>query len=672
MTQQFTGGDNVQILAPFGASVCALCDQPTGTQVMMAQSKTVMATVDSTILSNNEMDMQAVDGMNTIGGIPIEHNFALQCEQSAPASNPGYWAIDGSGKWITTGISDHCPWPANTPLQVVAQGWWALGDTGCGGNGCFHVMSFTVNGTVHDLSGTVWQSGFPAGTLAQPGQPGWSSFFGLQDQMDLAVGGGTAGRTVSNANVTVAYYTPNPVTASATYNLAPSAIVSPNPGSTLPAANATFAWSAAPGATGYRLRLGTTPGGNDVYSTGSITATSATATKLPTNGTTIYATLYTVYGSVQVNSVSTFTAGSAAALTTPAAGTVLAGPNVTFNWAPAAGATGYALRLGTSLGGNNLWSSGPITATSATPKGLPTNGETVYARLYTNYGSVQVYTDYSFTAATQASLTSPAGGTTLAGPSVTFNRATAAGATGYALRFGTTVGGNNLWSSGPITATTATAKGLPTDGETVYARLYTYYGSITAYADYLFTAATPTGLTAPLPGTVLAGPSVTFNWTAATGATGYAIRFGTTEGGKNIWSSGPITATSATAKGLPTNGATVYARLYTTYGSSQVYTDYTFTAATQSALTSPTGGTSLTGPSVAFNWTTAIGATGYALRLGTTAGGNNLWSSGQITATSATAKGLPTNGATVYARLFTYYGSTAVYTDYSFTAYTAP
>ena len=269
-----------------------------------------------------------------------------------------------------------------------------------------------------------------------------------------------------------------------------------------------------------------------------------------------------------------------AALTSPSGGSVLAGPTVTFNWAAPPSATGYGLRLGTTVGGNNLWSSGPITATTATAKGLPTDGSTVYVRLYTAYGSVDVYKDYTFTAATRAALTSPAGDTTLAGPTVTFDWTTAAGATGYAIRFGTTVGGNNIWSSGPITTTSATAKALPTSGGTVYARLYTAYGSTEVYTDYTFTAATRAALTSPLGGSVLTGTTETFNWTTATGASGYAIRFGTTVGGNDIWSSGPITTTSATAKKLPTNGTTVYARLYTAYGSTEAYTDYTFTAST--------------------------------------------------------------------------------------------
>ena len=88
-----------------------------------------------------------------------------------------------------------------------------------------------------------------------------------------------------------------------------------------------------------------------------------------------------------------------ASLTSPAPNTVLAGPTVTFNWSSGAGATDYRLVLGTSVEANNVWGTGPPTVTFATPTNLPTNGETIYARLYTYYGSTEVYADCTFTAA---------------------------------------------------------------------------------------------------------------------------------------------------------------------------------------------------------------------------------------------------------------------------------
>ncbi|HTX74964.1 MAG TPA: Ig-like domain-containing protein [Terracidiphilus sp.] len=449
-----------------------------------------------------------------------------------------------------------------------------------------------------------------------------------------------------------------------------SALTSPTPSTVLPGANVTFTWSAVTGATDYGFRLGTTVGGNNIYGSGPITASSTTISNLPTNGETIYAQLTTYYGAIQVYTDYTFTAATLSALTSPTPSTVLAGPQVTFSWTAVAKAVYYQLRLGTTVGANNLFGSGATTATSATAFGLPTNGETIYARLYTNFTSgQQAYTDYVFTATTQSALTSPTPSSVLPGPNATFTWSAVTGATDYGFRLGTTVGGNNIYGTGPITATSFAINNLPTNGETIYAQLTTFYGAIQVYTDYTFTAATLSALTSPTPSTVLAGPQVTFSWTAVANAVNYQLRLGTTVGANNLFGSGATAATSATASALPTNGETIYARLYTNFTSGQqAYTDYVFTAATQSALTSPTPSSVLAGPSVTFTWSTAAGATDYGFRLGTTVGGNNIYGTGPITATSFTINNLPTNGETIYARLTTYYGAIQVYTDYVFTA----
>jgi hypothetical protein len=404
MTQQMTGGDNVQILAPFSADVCPLCDEPAGTQVMMAQSKTVTATADASVISNNEMDMQAVDATNQVDGVAVEHNFGLQCEQSRPASHPGYWAIAGVGHWVSTTISDQCPWPANVPINVVAQGWWAVGDTGCGGKGCFHVLSLTVNGTVHDLSETVWAGGLPAGALAQSGRRGWGSFFGIQDQMDLAENGGTAGREVSNANVTEALYTPNPVTGSATYATSTTAaLISPAPGSVLPSSSVTFSWTPATGATAYALSIG----GNGrrtsrLFSSGQMNRTSVTVSGLPTDGSALYAQLWTLVDGGWTETEYAYTASTLtiAAITAPTPGSALSGPSATFMWTPATGATEYALILGsTGPGSNDIYNSNPIPATFVTVPNLPNNGETVYAELWSLVNGAWVTANYTYAGA---------------------------------------------------------------------------------------------------------------------------------------------------------------------------------------------------------------------------------------------------------------------------------
>jgi hypothetical protein len=273
-----------------------------------------------------------------------------------------------------------------------------------------------------------------------------------------------------------------------------------------------------------------------------------------------------------------------------------------------------------------------------------------------------------------ATMASPTPGTTLAGTSVKFTWNAATGnPAGYFLYLGTTgVGSKNLYASSETTATSVTVSGLPTNGATIYARVSTSFNGTLVNNDYIYTAAKAATLTTPAPSTTLAGPSVKFTWTAATGTpAGYWLFLGTTGvGSKNLFDSNETTATSATFNGLPTNGATIYARVYTSYNGTLVYSDYTYAAAAQAILTSPTPSSTLAGPSVKFTWSAATGGSaGYWLFLGTTgAGSKNLFDSNQTTATTATFSSLPTNGATIYARIYTSYNGTLVYADYTYAA----
>jgi len=62
-------------------------------------------------------------------------------------------------------------------------------------------------------------------------------------------------------------------------------------------------------------------------------------------------------------------------------------------------------------------------------------------------------------------------------------------ADGLSTPAGTTgVGSHNLYNSGPTTATTETVNGLPTNGVTVYARLWSYINQKWQTIDYTYTA----------------------------------------------------------------------------------------------------------------------------------------------------------------------------------------
>jgi len=370
-----------------------------------------------------------------------------------------------------------------------------------------------------------------------------------------------------------------------------------------------------------------------------------------------------------------------AALTSPTPGAVLTGSGATFQWTAGAGVTQYVLGIGsTGVGSYNLFNSTPIAATQASVTGLPTNGATLYARLYSMINGAWQYNDYTYTAAptpVPAILTSPTPGSKLTGSGATFQWTTGTAVTQYVLGIGSTgVGSYNLFNSTPITATQASVTGLPTNGETLYARLYSWINGAWQYNDYTYSAAaTPAVLTSPTPSSTLTSSSATFQWTAGTGVTQYVLGIGSTGvGSYNLFNSTPITATQVSVTGLPTNGTTLYARLYSMINGAWQYNDYTYSAAaTPAVLTSPTPGSTLTSNSATFQWTAGTGVTQYVLGIGSTGVGSyNLFNSTPITATQASVTGLPTNGETLYARLYSWINGAWQYNDYTYSAAATP
>jgi hypothetical protein len=75
--------------------------------------------------------------------------------------------------------------------------------------------------------------------------------------------------------------------------LAPAALTSPTPGSTLTGSSVTFTWTGGAGPAAYQLYLGTTGVGSyNLYDSGSTTATTATVNGLPTTGVKVFARFY--------------------------------------------------------------------------------------------------------------------------------------------------------------------------------------------------------------------------------------------------------------------------------------------------------------------------------------------------------------------------------------------
>jgi hypothetical protein len=324
------------------------------------------------------------------------------------------------------------------------------------------------------------------------------------------------------------------------------------------------------------------------------------------SGDTLTATLplnSPVITTVQAATTTNIVEPTPATLTGPApnVGTQL-GANPTFAWSGGVGVRAYQLRLGTTgVGSSDLFNSGnsgnlPATATgvTVTTPSLPSNGDIVYARLYSYINGAWLYSDYTYLesgTAAPATLTGPAPnvGTQL-GANPTFAWSGGVGVRYYELYLGSTgVGSSNLFYSGDLPSTasgvTVTGPGLPSNGVTVYARLYSYINGAWQHNDYTYVeSGTPMAatLSSPTPnvGTAL-GTNPTFAWTGGIGVMYYELYLGTTEvGSYDLFISGnlPATATgvTVTGPGLPSNGVTVYARLYSWINGAWQHYDYTY------------------------------------------------------------------------------------------------
>ena len=213
--------------------------------------------------------------------------------------------------------------------------------------------------------------------------------------------------------------------------------------------------------------------------------------------------------------------------------------------------------MGTNIGSSNLYNSGNVTATTETVSDLPSNGQTFYVRLYSLINGAWQYTDYSYVASgspTQAVLTTPGPNTStpLSGVSVTFSWTPGNTATHFEFWVGTSVESSNLYNSGNVTATTETVTGLPSNGEKIYARLYSLIDGAWQYTNYTYVAST--------------APNVYVVGTAYNSTNYIAVYW---ENGVATVLPTPTGMTSANASGIAVSGSDVYVVGTATYGETE-------------------------------------------------------------------------------------------------------
>ena len=262
--------------------------------------------------------------------------------------------------------------------------------------------------------------------------------------------------------------TPNP-------NPGPAMMISPTQGATFSSSTVTFQWTAG-SATQYALTLGSNPQGIDIYSSGITTSQSATANNIPTDGRTVYATLYSKVNNTWVNNSYTYTAFNGSATPTPTPP-----PTPTPTPVPTATPTPTVAPTATPT---------PTPAPTATPTPTPTNGP--------------------------AQIISPSPGSTFSSASVTFNWS-AGSATAYALLVGSSQMSSDIYNSGILHSLSATATNIPTDGRAIFVTLYSQVNNSWVSNSYTYTAFSGSGGPTPTPTPMpTATPTPTPNGTVAT------------------------------------------------------------------------------------------------------------------------------------------------------------
>ena len=475
---------------------------------------------------------------------------------------------------------------------------------------------------------------------------------------------------------------------------APATMSNPASGSTLAGVLVTFVWNAGSGVSQYWLYVSKISGGrNDVFDSGATNQRYEIVSSLPTDGSTLYVTLYSLLGSNWIFNVYTYKAAvplstMPAAITSPIPNSTLPVAWATFQWNSGSGVSQYWLYVSKiSAGRNDLFDSGGISQLAQTVNNLPTDGSTLYVTLYSLIGSTWTSNTYTFTAVltvstTPAAMTSPTPGSILSGASVTFQWNAGSGVSQYWLYASKiSAGRNDLFDSGGINQLSETVNNLPTDGSTFYVTLYSLIGSTWTSNTYTYTAVltvstTPAAMTSPTPGSTLAGASATFQWNAGSGVSQYWLYLSKISAGRNdLFDSGGINQLSQTVNNLPTDGSTLYVTLYSLIGSNWMYNIYTYKASlsvspTPAAITSPAPGSTLPGASATFQWNTGSGVSQYRLYVSKiSAGRNDLFDSGGINQLSQTVNNLSTDGSTLYVTLYSLIGSTWAYEIYSYQAF---
>ncbi len=401
----------------------------------------------------------------------------------------------------------------------------------------------------------------------------------LKDPQSVAVDGAGNVYVADTGNLRVRKLTP-----------ATAEMVSPAPGSTLAGSTVTFSWTAAAGADGYWLDVGSIPAGDDL-SSGGTTDTSMAVAGLPCDGRTVYVQLWFHLPGEEDwthRQQYVYTASNCvvvARISSPEPGSRLANATLTFSWDPVPGADNYRLEAAPGFARTTP-------STSVEMRDLPCDGRMLLVRLATHAnGAWQPPQTYAYGASATcgtvvARMVRPTPGITLSGSRDTFSWTPLAGADRYRLDLGTGPGASDLASFTTAEAFQNVA-GLACNGQTIYVQLATRLDGVwQTPLRYAYQAPSDdtcrhlAELQTPAPGSVLPGATASFTWSRPGPSNVWVFLLGSAPGASDYAQVVGETP-SATVDSLPCDGRPVFASLLSVWRYEGAWgpQEYVFTAA---------------------------------------------------------------------------------------------
>jgi hypothetical protein len=267
-------------------------------------------------------------------------------------------------------------------------------------------------------------------------------------------------------------------------------------GGLLPGAAAEFVWNSGRGVSEYRLSVGNSADGVELYDASEGLALARTVT-VPTDGSEVHVTLSSMIdGAWRANHYVFTTADTTAkaVLTAPADQTVLTTGSVVFNWQALAGADRYGLSIGSTAASADLYDADEGAALSQSVT-LPTDGRELFVSLRTHISGQWVVSRSTLTAAGRGApvagtITGPETDQVLPGGTVAFTWSPGLGVSEFWLSVGSRTGASDLYSSSQGLAGSATIP-VPVDGSPVYVTLSSLINGEWRTSEYLYEAALP-------------------------------------------------------------------------------------------------------------------------------------------------------------------------------------